>query len=101
MRVRGLGHIMFALGLAGIGVLSLFSGHFAYSWEPVPMGLPWRAGLARNSTGSFVQTSCWPVRDSRTVSGASSGDTITCGATRNVCSSANWPESTACGTVSV
>ena len=46
MRVRGLGHVLFALGLAGIGLLSLFSGHFAYSWQPVPMGLPWRVALA-------------------------------------------------------
>jgi uncharacterized membrane protein len=46
MRVTGIGHLLFALGLAGIGVLSLFSGDFAYVWQPVPMWVPMREVLA-------------------------------------------------------
>jgi len=46
MRVTGIGHLLFALGLAGLGVLSLFSGDFAYVWQPVPMGVPLREILA-------------------------------------------------------
>jgi uncharacterized membrane protein len=49
MRVTGIGHLLFALGLAGLGVLSLFSGDFAYVWQPVPMGVPLREILARLS----------------------------------------------------
>jgi hypothetical protein len=37
MRVIGPGHLLFALGLAGIGVLSIISGDFAYTWQPVAM----------------------------------------------------------------
>jgi uncharacterized membrane protein YphA (DoxX/SURF4 family) len=49
MRILGLGHLLFAVGLAGLGVLSLFSGDFAYVWQPVPAGIPWREVLARCS----------------------------------------------------
>jgi uncharacterized membrane protein len=49
MRVIGAGHLLFALGLAGLGVLSLFSGDFAYVWQPVPMGVPMRETLAHLS----------------------------------------------------
>jgi uncharacterized membrane protein len=40
---------MFAVGLAGIGVLSLLSGDFALNWQPVPPWVPWREILARTS----------------------------------------------------
>jgi uncharacterized membrane protein len=43
MRLRKLGHVLFAVGLAGLGVLSLGSGEFAYVWQPVP---PWVIGRA-------------------------------------------------------
>jgi uncharacterized membrane protein len=46
MRVTGIGHLLFALGLAGLGVLSLFSGDFALNWQPVPAWVPARAVLA-------------------------------------------------------
>jgi uncharacterized membrane protein len=46
MRVTGIGHLLFALGLAGLGVLSLFSGDFALNWQPVPLWVPARAVLA-------------------------------------------------------
>ena len=41
MRLMGLGHPVFAVALAGFGVLSLSSGDFAYLWQPVP---PWLLG---------------------------------------------------------
>jgi len=47
--ITTLGHIFFAIGLVGVGVLSLGSGDFAYSWQPVPDWVIWRAGLARLS----------------------------------------------------
>ena len=46
MRTIALGHVLFAIGLAGIGVLSLVSGDFAYTWQPVPGWVIWRHGLA-------------------------------------------------------
>jgi uncharacterized membrane protein len=49
MRVVGTGHLLFAIGLAGLGVLSLFSGDFPYTWEPVPTWVPWRETLAHLS----------------------------------------------------
>jgi uncharacterized membrane protein len=49
MRVIGAGHLLFALGLAGLGVLSLFSGDFAYVWQPVPTWVPAREILAHLS----------------------------------------------------
>jgi len=49
MRVIGIGHFLFAVGLMGLGVLSLGSGDFPYAWQPVPDGIPWREGLARIS----------------------------------------------------
>jgi hypothetical protein len=47
--ITTLGHILFAVGLMSGGVLSLRSGDFAYSWQPVPDWVIWRAGLARLS----------------------------------------------------
>lgn len=49
VHINTLGHILFAVGLMGVGVLSLGSGDFAYSWQPVPDWVIWRAGLARLS----------------------------------------------------
>jgi uncharacterized membrane protein len=46
MRILALGHVLFALGLAGLGVLSIGSGDFAYTWQPVPGWVSGRAGLA-------------------------------------------------------
>ena len=45
----GVGHVCFAAGLAGLGLLSLISGDFALAWQPVPAWVPWREGLARIS----------------------------------------------------
>jgi uncharacterized membrane protein len=49
MHVDGLGHVLFAGGLAGLGVLSLLSGDFALNWQPVPPWIPWRQHLAHAS----------------------------------------------------
>lgn len=49
MRIFGTGHLLFAIALAGLGVLSLFSGDFALVWQPVPDWVPWREGLAHIS----------------------------------------------------
>src|ERR1700677_1566271 len=46
MRLTDIGHLLFALGLAGLGVLSLFSGDFALNWQPVPLWVPARELLA-------------------------------------------------------
>jgi uncharacterized membrane protein len=46
MREIRVGQIMFALGFAGLGVLSIFSADFPYTWEPVPAWVPGRAVLA-------------------------------------------------------
>jgi uncharacterized membrane protein len=46
MRIRALGHLLFAIGLAGLGVLSVGSGDFAYTWQPVPEWVSGRASLA-------------------------------------------------------
>jgi uncharacterized membrane protein len=43
------GQILFAASLAGLGLLSLLSGDFASSWQPVPAAVPWRAEMARVS----------------------------------------------------
>ena len=38
--------MFFALGLIGLGVLSLVFGDFALQWQPVPAGIPGRTALA-------------------------------------------------------
>ena len=49
MRVVSPGHVLFAGGLAGLGILSLISGDFALNWQPVPASVPWREHLAHAS----------------------------------------------------
>jgi uncharacterized membrane protein len=49
MRIIALGHLLFAIGLVGLGVLSLGSGDFAYTWQPVPAWVIHRETLAYGS----------------------------------------------------
>ena len=46
LRAMGLGPMVFALAMCGLGVLALLYGDFALQWQPVPRGLPWRQGIA-------------------------------------------------------
>ncbi|HET7085920.1 MAG TPA: DoxX family membrane protein [Rhizomicrobium sp.] len=46
MRIIGIGHLLFALSVAGLGLLSLGSGDFALNWQPVPKDIPAREALA-------------------------------------------------------
>jgi uncharacterized membrane protein len=42
----GPGSILFALAVAGLGVLGVTYGDFALQWQPIPESLPWRHGVA-------------------------------------------------------
>jgi uncharacterized membrane protein len=46
MTATRLGHLLFALCFAGLGLLSLLAGDFALYWQPVPPWVPWREPLA-------------------------------------------------------
>src|SRR5689334_3575163 len=46
MRIIGIGHLLFALSVAGLGLLSLGSGDFALNWQPAPKDIPGREILA-------------------------------------------------------
>jgi uncharacterized membrane protein len=46
MNVKQLGRVLFAVGLGGLGVLSLIHRDFAMNWQPVPEWVPLRAYLA-------------------------------------------------------
>jgi uncharacterized membrane protein len=63
MRVSGPGHAVFAIALAGFGVLSLGSGDFAYVWQPVPAWVIGRSVLAYASGALLLACSAgllWP-----------------------------------------
>jgi uncharacterized membrane protein len=46
MRVMGMGYRVFAVAFIALGLLSLFSGDFAFVWQPVPPDAPARAFFA-------------------------------------------------------
>lgn len=46
MRILSTGQLIFASAIAGLGVLSLVTGHFAGVWQPVPARLPAREVFA-------------------------------------------------------
>ncbi len=65
------GRVLFAFGLSGIGALSLGSGDFAYTWQPVPEGFAGREILARVLGGLLLtggagvllpRAAAWSVR---------------------------------------
>jgi uncharacterized membrane protein len=53
-RLVGPGQLLFAVGLAGLGILSLVFHDFALQWQPVPAGVPGRALLALISGAVLV-----------------------------------------------
>ncbi len=57
MRSVASGHLLLAIGLAGISTLSLLSGDFAYTWQPVPDWIVWRSGLAHTFGGFMLAVS--------------------------------------------
>jgi uncharacterized membrane protein len=54
MQIIGLGHLLFAAGMIGLGVLGLIYGDFAPPWQRVPDGIPWREGLAYASAAVML-----------------------------------------------
>jgi uncharacterized membrane protein len=46
VQLPGPGYLLFAVGMAGVGLLSLIYGDFALNWQPVPDWVPWRLPLA-------------------------------------------------------
>jgi uncharacterized membrane protein len=44
--MRRLAHLLYAAGMAGLGVLGLRTGDFAMNWQPVPDSLPHREAFA-------------------------------------------------------
>lgn len=55
--IRRSGCILIAVATAALGVLSIYTGDFAYTWQPVPEELPGRALLARITGVVFVGVS--------------------------------------------
>jgi uncharacterized membrane protein len=53
-RYLGPGQLLFAIGLAGLGALSLLHHDFALQWQPVPAGIPGRETLALVSGAVLV-----------------------------------------------
>src|SRR5262249_18924841 len=49
MRVTGPGHLVLAVSMAGLGLLSLIYRDYAMNWQPVPAWVPWHAALASGS----------------------------------------------------
>lgn len=65
MRIMEPGRMLFAVGMIGLGVISLFSADFASDWQPVPQGLPLRgilaccSGLLLFASGAGLLTKRW------------------------------------------
>lgn len=56
MRIIGIGQVVFAVALIGLGVLGLRYDDFALSWQPVPPGIPYHAILAYASGALLLVT---------------------------------------------
>jgi len=69
LRLTCFGHAVFAVALAGLGVLSLVTGDFAYIWQPVPSWVPGRSVLAYASGALLLGCGAgllWPRTRTRT-----------------------------------
>ena len=63
MHLRGLGLTLLILGLAGLGVVSLVSGDFAYLWQPAPSWVAGERWVAYASGGLLLACTLgllWP-----------------------------------------
>ena len=49
MRLNGPGHLVLAVSMAGLGILSLIYHDYAMNWQPVPAWVPWHAVVASAS----------------------------------------------------
>jgi uncharacterized membrane protein len=56
MRVVGVGHLLFALGMAVVGAIGPGAHDFVLSRQPVPKGIPWREELACASGALLLVT---------------------------------------------
>jgi len=56
MRVTGPGHLLLAVSMAGLGVLSLLYRDYAMNWQPVPAWIPWHQVLA-SASGALLLVS--------------------------------------------
>ncbi|HKW46069.1 MAG TPA: DoxX family membrane protein [Gemmatimonadaceae bacterium] len=46
MRIRSVGHALFAVSMIGLGVIGLSRGRFTPTWSGVPIGVPGRTAIA-------------------------------------------------------
>ena len=56
MRIIGIGQVVFAVALIGLGLIGLRTDDFAMSWQPVPPGIPYHAALAYASGALLLFT---------------------------------------------
>ena len=56
MRAMGLGHVMVALGILGLGILGLKYDDYAMGWQPVSSDVPYKVILAYLSGGLLLVT---------------------------------------------
>jgi uncharacterized membrane protein len=56
MRIIGIGQIVFAVALIGLGILGLLYDDFAMNWQPVTPGIPYHGALAYVSGALLLLT---------------------------------------------
>jgi uncharacterized membrane protein len=56
MRVIGIGQLVFAVALIGLGIIGFVTDDFAMSWQPVPPGIAWHNALAYASAALLLLT---------------------------------------------
>ena len=62
--MRRIGCVLLTLMTAALGTISIYTGDFAYTWQPVPADLPLRA-LAARVTGAVEAATSFQTCDSR------------------------------------